>query len=404
MAPPSSPSSGDEDTCYVFWKTESILANSSFPTPILPSRTPTKRSTTIAALPSPSTSTAASKPARFSKRRRPVVKEKSEGMDEATLKTMGVLAARLSGRSSSGGSAGSVGRSEVLRDKTGNSNLGRSSVEKGKGKEVDRGVQGAWWSLAVRMDTGADGVAGVGSRSTPLGAQRSLPIPIAFPTPVSRSTSLLGLSRSKPFVNGLPKPPSPVVPLPAIAIAIPPLPKVVPAPAAEEAEDEFDSFYPPDDSFDLALSQLDVLAAIPVPALPRPKTSILGTKAPITTSLPRVVAPPTRASPRLAPRPPPKALPAKPPAPRLVPRATVAPNAARPPTVQPRIAVPARTVPAVQPAVNVAKGTAFRFGTVAGKKEVVIRGTGGKEMEEMVQRELEALEAEGGGDWSDGSF
>ena len=114
---PSSPSlsSDNEDTCYVFWKTESILSNSSasLPLPSLAARTPTKRSTTVAALPSPSTSTIASKPARFSKRRRPALKtERSEGMDEATLKTMGVLAARLSGRSSSGAS---VGRGEVLK-------------------------------------------------------------------------------------------------------------------------------------------------------------------------------------------------------------------------------------------------------------------------------------------------
>ena len=71
--------------------------------------------------------------------------------------------------------------------------------------------------------------------------------------------------------------------------------------------------------------------------------------------------------------------------------------------VQPRAAVPARPIPAACPAVVVAKSTAFRF-AVVGRKEVVICGAGGKEMEEMAKRELEALEAEGGGDWSDGSF
>ncbi|KAM0750466.1 hypothetical protein T439DRAFT_381145 [Meredithblackwellia eburnea MCA 4105] len=163
----------DEDapSAYIYWVTKPLLpqqpakpsatttASSSksrppVAPPILVAQTPVKgkRDTTAARLPSPSTSSSTvsqqkkgSVATRMSKRRRPAQVQKEEVVDESTLRTLGVLAARLNSRSlsvaasSASRTPGISGgrRSSAPPMSVGKSPLPPSVVSKGKGKEVD---------------------------------------------------------------------------------------------------------------------------------------------------------------------------------------------------------------------------------------------------------------------------
>lgn len=134
----SSSCSDGEEPYAVFWKTESIFGAAPVPlaTTSAVVRTPAKRTTTIAKLASPSTSGIpvvgavrdnGVRSLRQAKKRRPLrnggtshSQPAIERMDEATLRTMGVLAARLSGRA----------RGEMASPAP-----GTTSVRKGKEKE-----------------------------------------------------------------------------------------------------------------------------------------------------------------------------------------------------------------------------------------------------------------------------
>jgi hypothetical protein len=140
----SSSDSGNESPYEVYWKSESNLSSIAAlqTSAVVPTRTPLKRNTTAALLPSPSTSTSQARAPRERKKRRPArggvavtpVGAAVERMDEATLKTMEVLAARLRGRSV-GTPSSAARRVEGRREPV---PVSAASVpDKGKGRQME---------------------------------------------------------------------------------------------------------------------------------------------------------------------------------------------------------------------------------------------------------------------------
>ena len=140
----------------MYWKTESLLLTADTkhqlqhrprPAPIAV-KTPikAKRDTAAALLPSPTTWASASTsarprrpPLRLSKRRKQPEPAEVHPLDDATRKTMAMLATRLSGRSSGSSVGGHGSATPVPRAATRASASAGDVGGKGKGRQLDHG-------------------------------------------------------------------------------------------------------------------------------------------------------------------------------------------------------------------------------------------------------------------------
>lgn len=253
LRPAMSNSDSEEDSCTVYWKTDSLLLaadhkhhlrGASLPTPVpLVAQTPVKpkRDTTSAHLPSPSTSAArTSRPLRLSKRRKPEPVVDPHPFDDKTLKTIGMLATRLSGRSSASSSLTSSYRETTPVPRV--AKAAAKADAKGKGREVAAG------ELCYPKASHGGRADPFQVESAPLAPHRSLPTttrgaPVTALPRASTSEPTLHstLATSKPF-------PSHSKPVRIVK---------APPPEAPSDDDEFDEF--DDASFELAASQLESL-------------------------------------------------------------------------------------------------------------------------------------------------
>ncbi|BGP10815.1 hypothetical protein JCM10049v2_006708 [Rhodotorula toruloides] len=269
----------EEEGCYVFWETKSILAStasapaqpgSSSPRPRASQRsgapspslgvtsngTPEpKRTTTLASLPSPSGSTSGTteRPARLRKRRKALDRRKggtdssSQPLDARTLQMVSQLAMKVNARAA-GLSSPAVPRQAVKASE------GLDSLASPKGKGKAREVLPVKRE-PLRPSPNTNALTGTTSplRRTPARASRSV-------------QGTLGMSASKVSATKS-SPRRTAKPLPTVAIQHQ-SPAVVPAQQdslTNDADDEESFFDDLDDTFELALSQLDETAVAPTP-------------------------------------------------------------------------------------------------------------------------------------------
>ncbi|BGP34793.1 hypothetical protein JCM10296v2_006616 [Rhodotorula toruloides] len=308
----------EEEGCYVFWETKSILAStasaqaqpgtssprprasqrSGAPSPSLGVTTPKpKRTTTLASLPSPSGSTsgATSRPVRLRKRRKALDRRKggsdssSQPLDARTLQMVSQLAMKVNARAA-GLSSPAVSRQSVKTSE------GTDSLASPKGKGKEREVV-AETREPLRPSPNTNALPGTTSplRRTPARAFRSV-------------QGTLGMSASKAAATKS-SPQRATKPLPTVVLQPQP-PTTVSVQhdsLTNDADDEESFFDDVDDTFELALSQLDETAVAPTPpsslgaasrkqALPVPVAALTSRS-----SSSRLAPPPPRPIPRPAP-------------------------------------------------------------------------------------------------------
>ncbi|GAA5968484.1 hypothetical protein JCM11641_007652 [Rhodosporidiobolus odoratus] len=415
-----SPSESEDEGCYVFWETKSILPpappaakpastsqRSGAPSPSLGTTlngTPKpKRTTSLASLPSPSSSNSnVVRPLRQRKKRRPIgrnAEPASQPLDAHTLRMVSQLAMKVNAR------AAGIASPTVTR--SGQPVKMPSTVGKGKGKEVlSETVER---TLRKPLQPSPNG-----SANTPLRRQTAR-------TPQTLLTA--SLTSTKAFLTK----PSPLVKLskvPAVLVP-PPLARTSSTIAIDDDEESyFDDF--DDSAFELALSQLDETATVatspPVdsalpgaakPAAVQPPPPPPAPRLPTVVPAAKVAShPPVRSSPRLARRtdtasmaPVARAGPTGSRQPFRPPPAPVARQPpANSPNPQPRAAphpIPARPATSV-PSAQVKSNLVFRTSGAATRSMTAEKQ---KEMEELARREAEALVADlelgDGAGWSD---
>ncbi|BGP27103.1 proteophosphoglycan 5 [Rhodotorula toruloides] len=318
----------EEEGCYVFWETKSILAGTasapaqpgtSSPRPRVSQRsgapspslgvtsngTPKpKRTTTVASLPSPSGSTsgATTRPARLQKRRKALDRRKggsdssSQPLDARTLQMVSQLAMKVNARAA--GLSSPVVPRQPVKAGEGVEALA-SPREKGKEREVAK-------REPLLPSTSTNALSGTTSplRRTPARASRSV-------------QGALGMSASKPVATKSsprratkPLPPVAIQPQPPAVIPVPHTqpPAVVPVPhdsLTNDADDEESFFDDLDDTFELALSQLDETAVAPTP----PSSLGAASRKPNAPKLAPLPAPQTASSHLAPPRPVPRPAP-----------------------------------------------------------------------------------------------
>ncbi|GAA5824921.1 hypothetical protein JCM11251_005393 [Rhodosporidiobolus azoricus] len=401
-------SESEDEGCYVFWETKSILApvsgssdglnrgsRSDAPSPSFGSTshgTPkAKRTTSFASLPSPSGSTTSTaRPLRLRKKRKALRRgsgapeASSQPLDAHTLRMVSQLAMKVNARAA-GLISPVVTRGEEAA-------VTPSAAGKGKGKELDVATEEKPARVALRPVTNGSNTP---LRSPPARSPQTLLTLSTTSTKSSLSKSSLSSSATKP-----PLPPPP----------LPPLHRQTSASTVDE-EDE-DSYFEEGDSFDFALSQLDesVITASP-PVEVKSETKITPAPKPAISAAPRQSAArlrpiaPIRSSPRLARQLTKVNGDAHPPGPVGLPRTSFCPTRAAPPSRT------VTTTPALRPAPPRAPSTRHSATPSSSQSGSNVRTRGTlsaakqREMEELARKEVEALEALGGaGEWSDEDF
>ncbi|GJN93125.1 hypothetical protein Rhopal_006170-T1 [Rhodotorula paludigena] len=278
---------GDDQGCYVYWDTPSLFApkqgsstsaastssprrrpsqRSGAPSPSLGPQAPAaasatpkpKRTTTAAALPSPSGSAAggSTRALRQRKKRKPgrrgAAEPSSQPLDARTLEMVSQLAMKVNARAA-GIVSPAVGKtsSTSREDRT-------AQGTKGKGKAANVEVAKR---EPLRPSPNANLASGSTTpfRRTPARAGRTAQ------TTLSLGASKPSLSRTSPSPRKKSAPPPAAPPPPARAPpALPALAKTI-STATISVEDEDSFFDDLDESFELALSQLDESALVPTP-------------------------------------------------------------------------------------------------------------------------------------------
>ncbi|GAA5886258.1 hypothetical protein JCM6882_001583 [Rhodosporidiobolus microsporus] len=395
------PSDSEEEGCYVFWETKSILApvpgsssgpsrasRSDAPSPSLgctSTGTPkAKRTTSLASLPSPSGSTSlTARPLRQRKKRKALGRRdgaqqaSSQPLDAHTLRMVSQLAMKVNARAA-GLASPVVTRSAVAAATP-------SADAKGKGKEVEERTSERPAREPLRPSTSGSNTP---LRRPPARSPQNL---LTLSTASTKSSLSKSSDPSSVSKLSLPIPPPP------------PLLRTTSTTTLEE-EDE-DSYFDEGDSFEIALSQLDEslvtaspplvsLPAAEAPVKPPPKPAAFK---PAAARLPSIA--PVRSSPRLARQ---AAASERTSATAAASRTTstrlhlAAPTAAPPPRPAPPPRAPSLRPP-VPPSSSQSASNVKTRGTLSAAKQ--------REMEELARREVEALEALGGaGEWSDEDF
>ncbi|GAA5836881.1 hypothetical protein JCM9279_007688 [Rhodotorula babjevae] len=397
----------EDEGCYVYWDTPSILPpapqSAPSPGPRRPSQrsgapspsfgtlavagTPKpKRTTTAAALPSPSGSTSGAKATRALRQRkrlkgarRSAAEASSQPLDARALQMVSQLALKVNARTASMASqAPPVSRARQA-------SIGPEAAQGGKGKgravEQEPGVK----REPLRPSPTSNASAPALSTSTSTTPLRRTPARAA-----RAAQPALSLSATKTSaVHASPRPRKAAA-VPTTAAPPPPRPALgkTLSSATVTTADEFDSFFDDgDDTFELALSQLDERAIVPTPpssAGPPPAPALVpAARAPHARVVKPVPAHSTSRAPPIQRAPPPV---------RVAAVAAPAParTAARPPPP-----------PAPKPAARAPAPALFLRTSRASQ------GSAQKALVELAQREADALAADldlGAGGWSDEDF